>query len=161
MLSDDFIFHSCTLHIYNKIFEQAYISLNFRLFLVRIPFLLKWVHFRSVFHRTLPTASSVMDGGIYAFTIALLFFTKKVSHLFLQALGLSKDICHFSNGQFWWSYLIILSKPLSLQYYFSYACRWLLLNTSSMISSLIFLNKFFLHLDAIALINVYIQWNSL
>ena len=31
--------------------------------------------------------------------------------------------------------------------FFSYACRLLLLNTSSMISSLIFLNKSFLHLD--------------
>ena len=37
--------------------------------------------------------------------------------------------------------------PPSLQYSSSYACRWLLLNTSSMISSLIFLNKSFLHLD--------------
>ena len=32
--------------------------------------------------------------------------------------------------------------------FFPYACRWLLLHTSSMISYLIFLNKFFLHLDA-------------
>ena len=31
---------------------------------------------------------------------------------------------------------------------FSYACRWVLLNTSSMISYLIFLNRSFLHLDA-------------
>ena len=37
--------------------------------------------------------------------------------------------------------------PPSLQYSSSYACRWLLLNTSSMISSLIFLNRSFLHLD--------------
>ena len=36
-----------------------------------IPFLWKWVHFRSVFCRTLSTVSSLMDGGILAFTITL------------------------------------------------------------------------------------------
>ena len=36
-------------------------------------------------------------------------FYKKVSHLFLQALGLSKDISLLLNRQFCWSSLIILS----------------------------------------------------
>ena len=35
----------------------------------------------------------------------------------------------------------------NLQYFFSYAYRCLLLNSSSMILSLIFMNRFFLHID--------------
>ena len=63
--------------------------------------------------------------------------------------------CFLANG--WWmvEYLLlpllffyIIQYSSSLQYSFSYACKWLLLNTSSMTSYLIFLNEFFLHLDA-------------
>ena len=61
------------------------LSLNFRSFLVRIPFLQKWFHFRlvisgwSVFRRTLRTFSLLMDGGIPAFTITL-FYISVSSH---------------------------------------------------------------------------------
>ena len=34
-----------------------------------IPFIWKWVYFRSVFHRNLRSISSLMDGGIPVFTI--------------------------------------------------------------------------------------------
>ena len=40
---------------------RAKLSLNFRSFLVRILFLWKWVHFRSIFCRTLQTVSPLME----------------------------------------------------------------------------------------------------
>ena len=50
-----------------------------------------------------------------------------------------------------------INQPPSLQYSFSYACRWLLLNNSSIISFLIFLNKTVQHIDE--WLN-RIEWNS-
>ena len=52
------------------------LSLSFRSFLVRISFLWKWVHFKSVFHRTLRIVSLLMDGEIPTFTITLVFSRK-------------------------------------------------------------------------------------
>ena len=49
-----------------------------------IPFLWKWVNFRSIFRRTLRTVSSLKDDGILAFT-STLFFTKKFPSLLASA----------------------------------------------------------------------------
>ena len=63
----------------------ANLSLNFRSFLVRIPFLWTQPHFRSAYRKTLSTLSSLMNGGMPIFTITL--FEQKFL-LFLQGLGL-------------------------------------------------------------------------
>ena len=76
-------------------------------------------------------------------------------HAFLITLFLQKSFpsllastCFVIRYFFFVEQAVFVVLPLSLQYSFPYACRWLLLNTSSMISYLIFLNNFFLHLDA-------------
>ena len=47
------------------------ISLNFKSFLVRIPFHRTLVHFRPAFRRTLQTVSTLIDGGMLALIITL------------------------------------------------------------------------------------------
>ena len=49
---------------------------QFQVIFGKIPFLWKWVHFRSVFRRTLRTVSLLMNGGIPAFTNTL--FLQKI-----------------------------------------------------------------------------------
>ena len=73
------------------------------------------------------------------FTITL--FTQKFPIFFCKRLILCKMFLFDETGS-----LVVFSEysfvnlPVSLQYSFSYNCKWLLLNTSSMISSLKFLN---------------------
>ena len=132
------MFHISWLHVVRL--HQTFltnVSLNFRSFLARIPFLWKWVHFRLVFCRTLPNVYSPKDCGIPAFTITLLLQKRFPSFL----------------ASTWYvvRYFSFMKQAVSAvfpDYFFSYACWWLLLDTSSMILYLIFLNKIFLHLDA-------------
>ena len=49
-----------------------------------------------------------------------------------KCLVYHKMFLFLSKKQFWWSYLIILSEQITIQYSFSYACRWLLFNTTRM-----------------------------
>ena len=113
--------------------------------MVRVPFLWTWVHFRPAFCKTLGTVPLLMDVGIPVFTITL--FTRKFPISSCKNL-VWRDIFLFcradSPGCLPW--LVFVNPPPSFQYSFAYACRWLLLNTSSMILSLMFLNKSFLHL---------------
>ena len=63
--------------------------------------------------------------------------------------GLSKNISIFIKQIVLVVFLdyFVVNLSLSLQYFFSYTCWWQLLNTSSMISYLIFLNLSFMHLE--------------
>ena len=101
-----FIVAHCTfmINISSKLKSQFQV-----IFDVKIPFLWKWVHFRSAFYRTLPTGSWIVE------------------YLLLPLL-------YFYN-------ILLVSNIL----FHMHACRWLLLNTSSMTSYLIF-DRFFLHL---------------
>ena len=91
-------------------------------------FLSTWVHFKLVFYcRTLRTFCSLMDGGMPAFTITLL--TKKFPISFCKHLVYCKIFLFCQKD----SFTFLFHMPF---------------DTSSMISSLILLNKSFLHLDA-------------
>ena len=91
-------------------------------------FLSTWVHFKLVFYcRTLRTFCSLMDGGMPAFTITLL--TKKFPISFCKHL-VCCTIFLFCQKD---SFTFLFDMPF---------------DTFSMISSLILLNKSFLHLDA-------------
>ena len=113
--------------------------------MVRIPFLRKWVHFRLVSLSQNSKNCLLANQWWNTCLLPLLFFYIKISHLFSQTSA-GSVIRYFS--------LVVVVFPdyyflrPSLQYSFSYGCRWLLLNTSSVISYLIFLNKFFWCLDA-------------
>ena len=115
------------------IFSQDCFPLNTSPFLASLP-------------QTLRTASALIDDGMLALTITL--FMQKFPISSCKSLVCRKifPFCRTDS-------LVVLPEhffvnlPPSLQYSFSYACRWLLLNTSSLISSLIFLNRSFLHPD--------------
>ena len=88
-----------------------------------------WVHFKLVFYcRTLRTFCSLMDGGMPAFTITLL--TKKFPISFCKHLVCCTIFLFCQKDSFTFLFDIM---PF---------------DTSSIISSLILLNKSFLHLDA-------------
>ena len=94
--------------------------------------MVSWVHFWPAFYcRTLRTVSLLMDEGMLALTITL--FTKIHLYILLSAWFVAR---YFSFVE----QTVLPSFFISLQ--------MVAFDTSSMISSLIFLNKFFLHLDA-------------
>ena len=80
--------------------------------------------------------------------LALLSFYKKVSHLFLQALGFVVKYFSFVEQTVLMVFTVYSFVTTKSPIFFLYACSWLLLNTFSIISSLIDLIR-------------YIQWNSL
>ena len=84
------------------------LSRNFNSFLVRIPFLWTWFHFRPVFLRTLWTICSLMDGGMSAFSITL--FTQKFPTSPSKWLVFCEIFFFCWTNNFWWSSLIILSE---------------------------------------------------
>ena len=89
----------------------------------------------------------LMDGGMPAFTITIFIETFPISSC--------QSLVWLARYFFFVEQIILVVFPdyffvnllPSLQYSFPYTCRWLNLDTSSMISYLIFLNKSFLHLD--------------
>ena len=94
--------------------------------------MVSWVHFWPGFYcRTLRTVSLLMDEGMPAFTITL--FTK--IHLYILARA-----CFVARYFSFVEQTVFPSFSISLQ--------MVTIDPSSMISSLVFLNKFFLHLDA-------------
>ena len=79
-LSDNFIFHCCILHVYDKLKSQFQVIFGQDFFPLK-------VHFRpDVYCRTLRIVSALMDGGMPAFSLTI--FTKKFPILFLHALGM-------------------------------------------------------------------------
>ena len=112
-------------------FLSKLISLNFWSLLVKILFLQKWVHLRlvSLLHNS---TTCLLANGCW-------------------------NICFYHYSFLHKSFPSLFSRAWSLQNSFSYAWWWLVLNTSSMISYLIFLNKFFLHLEQIVPVNGYLR----
>ena len=124
--------------------------------------------------------------------LPILFLYKKISHFFLEALGLSYIYIYIyiytKNIYIYIEIYIYDQVPLlDISRYFSFVKQKVLVVVpdysfvttkspilffirqqmvgfeyfQSMISCLIFLNKFFLHLDADStIVNGYIQWNS-
>ena len=87
-------------------------------------------------------------GGIHAFPITLFLQRFPISsrrHLLCHKIFLFGRTGSFCAHVFPDYSFVTTKRPV---FFSIYACRWLLLNNSSMISNLIFLNKFFLHLDA-------------
>ena len=83
----------------------------------------------------------------------------KVEYFLLPLLLLRKNFTSLASAWFVIRYFSFVEQTVLVDFpdyffvttkspiFFSYDCRLLLLNTSRMISSLIFLNKSFLHLD--------------
>ena len=83
----------------------------------------------------------------------------KVEYFLLPLLLLRKNFTSLASAWFVIRYFSFVEQTVLVDFpdyffvttkspiFFSFDCRLLLLNTSSMISSLIFLNKSFLHLD--------------
>ena len=84
------------------------LSCNFNSFLVRIPFLWTWFHFRPVFLRTLWTISSLMDGGMSVFSITR--FTQKFPTAPSKWLVFCEIVFFCWTNNVSWSSLIILSE---------------------------------------------------
>ena len=79
-LSDDFIFHSFTLHVYEKLFEQ--LKSQFQVIFGQDSFPLKMSPFQVCLLQK--TLSSLIDGGIRGFTITL-FLQKNFPSLLTSA----------------------------------------------------------------------------
>ena len=84
------------------------ISLSFRSFLVRIPFLWTRVHFRPVFCKTQRTVSSLMDDEMPAFTITL--FTQKFPISSCKSLVCRKIVLLFRTDRFGGLYWLFFGK---------------------------------------------------
>ena len=107
---DDSIFHCCTLHLCDKLFWQ---TSQFQVISGQDSFPLNMSSFQGSLLLRVSINCLLANGWWNACFYHYIFFTKKISYLFLEVLSFLQDISLLLNKQFCLS--------------FSYACRWLLL----------------------------------
>ena len=130
-------------------------------FLVKIPFFWKLVHFRPAFHKTLWTISSLMDGGMSAFTITL--FTKKFPISSCKCLVCCKMFLFCRTDSFW-VFSNYFSKTTKSPIFF-FICLQVVAFEYYSIVVWSYLWYFWISFSCILMqtapVNGYIQWNSL
>ena len=157
-LSDDFIFHSFTLHVYEKLFEQ--LKSQFQVIFGQDSFPLKMSPFQvCLLQKSTNSFSSLIDGGIRGFTITL-FLQKNFPSLLASAWFVVRYFSFVEQTVLvvFLEYSFLTTKSPILFHMPADDCFWILPVWSHI---WYFWISFSCILMQIAPVNGYIQWNYL